>query len=224
MSKILEMRQKRADLWDKAKAFLDEHEGENGLMSAEESADGRVVFDPYAPGKVPGWKLPELEAELVLCSHGHTDHSWAEGVTLSGRPFTGSVTQIPSFHADRGGALRGENTISVVEAEDLRIAHMGDIGCMLTAEQLSALGRVDLMMIPVGGHYTVDARGAREIVQAVKPGIVIPMHFRGRGFGFPVIGKVEPFLKFAGNVKEIEGMSYTVDLADAPATIVFSAR
>ena len=191
---------------------------------ALESADGRVVFDPYAPGKVPGWKLPELEAELVLCSHGHTDHSWAEGVTLSGRPFTGSVTQIPSFHDDRGGALRGENTISVVEAEDLRIAHMGDIGCMLTAEQLSALGRVDLMMIPVGGHYTVDARGAREIVQAVKPGIVIPMHFRGRGFGFPVIGKVEPFLKFAGNVKEIEGMSYTVDLADAPATIVFSAR
>ena len=134
------------------------------------------------------------------------------------------MTQIPSFHDDRGGALRGENTISVVEAEDLRIAHMGDIGCMLTAEQLSALGRVDLMMIPVGGHYTVDARGAREIVQAVKPGIVIPMHFRGRGFGFPVIGKVEPFLKFAGNVKEIEGMSYTVDLADAPATIVFSAR
>ncbi len=191
---------------------------------ALESADGRVVFDPYAPGKVPGWKLPELEAELVLCSHGHTDHSWAEGVTLSGRPFTGSVTQIPSFHDDRGGALRGENTISVVEAEDLRIAHMGDIGCMLTAEQLSALGRVDLMMIPVGGHYTVDAREAWEIVQAVKPGIVIPMHFRGRGFGFPVIGKVEPFLKFAGNVKEIEGMSYTVDLADAPATIVFSAR
>ena len=191
---------------------------------ALESADGRVVFDPYAPGKVPGWKLPELEAELVLCSHGHTDHSWAEGVMLSGRPFTGSVTQIPSFHDDRGGALRGENTISVVEAEDLRIAHMGDIGCMLTAEQLSALGRVDLMMIPVGGHYTVDAREAWEIVQAVKPGIVIPMHFRGRGFGFPVIGKVEPFLKFAGNVKEIEGMSYTVDLADAPATIVFSAR
>ena len=191
---------------------------------ALESADGRVVFDPYAPGKVPGWKLPELEAELVLCSHGHTDHSWAEGVTLSGRPFTGSVTQIPSFHDDRGGALRGENTISVVEAEDLRIAHMGDIGCMLLAEQIAVLGRVDLMMIPVGGHYTVDAREAWEIVQAVKPGIVIPMHFRGRGFGFPVIGKVEPFLKFAGNVKEIEGMSYTVDLADAPATIVFSAR
>lgn len=188
------------------------------------SADGRVVFDPYAPGKVPGWKLPELEAELVLCSHGHTDHSWAEGVTLSGRPFTGSVTQIPSFHDDRGGALRGENTISVVEAEDLRIAHMGDIGCMLSAEEIAALGRVDLMMIPVGGHYTVDAREAWEIVQAVKPGIVIPMHFRGRGFGFPVIGKVEPFLKFAGNVKEIEGMSYTVDLADAPATIVFSTR
>lgn len=186
-----------------------------------ESESGSVVFDPYAPGKVPGWKLPELEAELVLCSHGHTDHSWAEGVKLSGRAFTGTVTAIPSFHDDRGGALRGENTITVVEAEGLRAAHMGDIGCMLDEEQLAALGRVDVMMIPVGGHYTVDAHGAWEIVKAVEPGIVIPMHFRGRGFGFPVIGKVEPFLRLAENVKKVPGMSYKVDLADAPATIAF---
>lgn len=186
-----------------------------------ESGNGRVVFDPYAPGKVPGWKLPELEAELVLCSHGHTDHNWAEGVKLSGKPFTGTVAKIPSFHDDRGGALRGDNTISVVEADGIRVAHLGDIGCRLTEDQLTSLGKIDVMLIPVGGHYTVDAAEAWEIVKAVKPGIVIPMHFRGRGFGFPVIGTVEPFLKLAGNVKEIRGMSYTVDLADAPATIVF---
>lgn len=186
-----------------------------------ESGCGSVVFDPYAPGKVPGWKLPELEAERVLCSHGHTDHSWAEGVKLSGKPFTGEVTKIPSFHDDRAGALRGENTITLVEADGLRAVHMGDIGCMLTAEQLDALGRVDVLMIPVGGHYTVDAAEAWEIVKAIAPGVVIPMHFRGRGFGFPVIGPVEPFLKLAGNVKEIRGMSYTFDPADAPATVVF---
>ena len=186
-----------------------------------ESECGSVVFDPYAPGKVPGWKLPELTAELVVCSHGHTDHNWTEGVTLSGRPFTGELTQIPSFHDDRRGALRGENTITLVEAEGLRAVHMGDIGCMLTPEQIAALGRVDVLMIPVGGHYTVDAREAWEIVQALRPSIVIPMHYRGKGFGFPVIGKVEPFLKLAGNVKEAAGMSYTVDLADAPATVVF---
>ncbi len=186
-----------------------------------ESGCGRVVFDPYAPGKVPGWKLPELEAELVLCSHGHRDHDYAEGVKLSGRPFGGTVTRLPSFHDDRGGALRGENTIILVETEGVRVAHMGDIGCQLTAEQIAALGRVDVMLIPVGGHYTVDAAEAWEIVQAVDPAVVIPMHYRGRGFGFPVIGKVEPFLKLAGNVKEIAGMSWEVDLSIAPATLVF---
>ena len=186
-----------------------------------ESADGSVVFDPYAPGKVPGWKLPALTADEVLCSHGHTDHNFAEAVTPTGRPFTGAVTKIPSFHDDRGGALRGENTITLVETEGVRVVHMGDIGCCLTAEQIAALGRVDVLLIPVGGHYTVDAAEAWEITKELGPGVVIPMHYRGRGFGFPVIGKVDPFLKLAGNVKEIAGMSWEVDLSIAPATVVF---
>ena len=171
-----------------------------------ESSCGSVVFDPYAPGKVPGW---------------HADHNWAEGVKLTGRAFSGRLTQIPSFHDDRRGALRGDNLITLVEAEDLRVVHMGDIGCALTAEQIAALGRVDVLMIPVGGHYTVDAAQAWEITKALDPSIVIPMHYRGRGFGYDVIGTVEPFLKLAGNVKELAGMSYAVDLADAPATILF---
>ena len=186
-----------------------------------ESDCGSIVFDPYAPGKVPGWTLPALRADKVVCSHGHTDHNWAEGVTLTGQPFAGEILQIPSFHDDKQGALRGENTITLVEAEGLRVVHMGDIGCALTSGQIAALGRVDVLLIPVGGHYTVDGREAWEITKALAPSIVIPMHYRGKGFGFPVIGKVDPFLKLAGNVKEIAGMSYTVDLADAPATVVF---
>lgn len=186
-----------------------------------ESADGVVVFDPYAPGKVPGWRMPALTADEVLCSHGHSDHNWTEGVTPTGRAYTGAITKIASFHDDRGGALRGENTITLVETEGVRVVHMGDIGCALTPEQIAALGRVDVLLIPVGGHYTVDAAGAWEIAQALDPSIVIPMHYRGRGFGFPVIGKVEPFLKLAGNAKEIAGMSWEVDLSIAPATIMF---
>ena len=186
-----------------------------------ESSCGSVVFDPYAPGKVPGWKLPALTADKVVCSHGHADHNWAKGVKPTGKAFTGRLTQIPSFHDDRRGALRGENLITLVEAEGLRVVHMGDIGCALTAEQIDALGRVDVLMIPVGGHYTVDAAQAREIAKALGAAIVIPMHYRGRGFGYDVIGTVEPFLKLAGNVKELAGMSYAVDLADAPATILF---
>lgn len=186
-----------------------------------ESLCGSIVFDPYAPGKVPGWELPALRADKVVCSHGHDDHSWAEGVALTGEPFTGRITQIPSFHDDKRGLLRGKNTITLVEAEDLRVVHMGDIGCALNAGQLAALGRVDVLMIPVGGHYTVDAAQAWEIAKALGAAIVIPMHYRGKGFGYGVISTVEPFLKLAGNVKRIPGMSYTVDMADAPATIVF---
>jgi L-ascorbate metabolism protein UlaG (beta-lactamase superfamily) len=186
-----------------------------------ESGEGSIVFDPYAPGSVPGWELPKLRADAVICSHGHRDHGWREGVTLSGGRFAGKIEQLASFHDDRRGALRGENTITLVEADGLRAVHMGDIGCPLTTEQIASLGRVDVLMIPVGGHYTVDAAQAREITKALDPAIVSPMHYRGRGFGYDVIGTVEPFLKLAGNVKEIAGMSYAVDLADAPATILF---
>ena len=186
-----------------------------------ESLCGSVLFDPFAPGKVPGWEIPALQADKVVCSHGHSDHNWAEGVALTGRPFTGRILQIPSFHDDKRGMLRGKNTITLVEAEELRVVHMGDIGCLLSAEQIEALGRVDVLMRPVGGHYPVDAAQAWEIVRSLRPAIVIPMHYSGRGFGYKVISSVEPFLKLAGNVKEVAGMSYTVDLADAPATIVF---
>ena len=92
-----------------------------------ESSCGSVVFDPYAPGKVPGWKLPALTADKVVCSHGHADHNWAEGVKPTGKAFAGRLTQIPSFHDDRRGALRGENLITLVEAEGLRVVHMGDM-------------------------------------------------------------------------------------------------
>lgn len=186
-----------------------------------ESLCGSIVFDPYAPGKVPGWELPALTADMVVCSHGHADHNWAEGVSLTGKDFSGEILQIPSFHDDRRGALRGGNLITLVEAEGLRIVHMGDIGCELTEEQVEALGRVDVLMIPVGGHYTINATQAWEMAKKLKALIVIPMHYRGKGFGYDVISSVEPFLKLAGNIREIGGMCYTVDLADAPATIMF---
>lgn len=187
-----------------------------------ESTCGSIVFDPYSPGSVPGWELPPLTADRVICSHGHGDHGWAEGVTLSGGSFTGKTLFLPSFHDELGGALRGENTITLVEAEGLRLVHMGDIGCALSAEQIAALGRVDVLLIPVGGHFTVDADGAWEIACALKAAIVVPMHYRGAGFGYGVIGTLEPFLEKADKVVRLPGSSWEVDLAAAPATVVFS--
>lgn len=187
-----------------------------------ESADGSVVFDPYAPGSVPGWELPALSADLVICSHGHRDHGWAQGVALTGGSFSGKLTQIPSFHDDKGGALRGSNTITLVESEGLRVVHMGDIGCALTAEQIAALGRVDVLLLPVGGHYTVDADGAWEIARALKAAVVVPMHYRSATFGYDVIGTLDPFLEKAEKVVRLQGSSWEVDLKETGATVVFS--
>ena len=159
-----------------------------------ETADGSVVFDPYQPGDVPGLTLPPLSADAVICSHGHSDHNAAEAVTLSGKAPTYALTQIPCFHDEEGGKLRGTNLISIIESEGLRVVHMGDIGHPLSEEQFKALGQVDVMMIPVGGFFTVTGTQAAEIVKKSGAKAVIPMHFRGADFGYEVIGPVDEFL------------------------------
>ena len=169
-----------------------------------ESADGSLVFDPYAPGSVPGLRLPKLKADAVHCSHEHRDHGYARGVKLTGKPASFTLTEIPCWHDEQGGALRGPNRIAVVEAEGLRIAHLGDLGHLLSEEQLAALGKIDLLMIPVGGHYTIDAATARRQAAAIGARLVLPMHYRGPGFGYDVIGPVEDFLAPEDRVLRLE--------------------
>ena len=101
-----------------------------------ESEDGRAVFDPYEPGSVPGLTLPDLAADMVLCSHGHHDHCHAVGVRQSRMRPGFTVETVHSFHDLEGGALRGENTIHIVTVEGKRIVHMGDIGHPLSAAQV----------------------------------------------------------------------------------------
>ena len=100
-----------------------------------ESEDGRLVLDPYAPAYVPGLRLPALQAELCLCSHDHSDHNHSQSVRLTGQPCTMNITRIPCFHDEKGGSLRGQNFLTVVETEGLRIAHAGDLGKKLEAIQ-----------------------------------------------------------------------------------------
>ena len=159
-----------------------------------ETAEGSAVLDPYAPGSVPGLKLPPLTADLALCSHGHRDHGYAQGVTLTGRVPAMKVRTLETWHDEKGGALRGPNTVHILEAEGLRLAHLGDLGHMLSPEQLAALGPVDILLIPVGGHYTIGPDMAAELAEAVGAGITVPMHYRGPGFGYEVIGPVEDFI------------------------------
>ena len=161
-----------------------------------------IVFDPYQDGSVPGYAPVREEADLVLCSHEHGDHN-ARGCVKKKKggenPFT--VIPIPTFHDDRNGAMRGTNTIQLLESDTMRIAHMGDLGCGLTGEQKEMLSGLDVILVPVGGYYTIDAAQAAELVEELAPKIVVPMHYRGDTFGFDVLGTVDDFIQRRGDVR-----------------------
>jgi len=183
-----------------------------------DTAEGRVVFDPYEPGSVPGLTLPALAAETVLCSHGHHDHCYAEGVRQSRRLPGFTVETVDSFHDPEGGRLRGENCIHIVTAEGLRVAHLGDLGHPLSAEQVREIGRVDVLLVPVGGYYTIDAATAKGVRDALRPRVTVPMHYRGSGFGYDEIGEVSAFTDLFDRVTVLD--TNVLDLSAAPEGVV----
>lgn len=166
-----------------------------------ESQGYQIVLDPYQEGRVPGYKPIRERADQVLCSHGHGDHCAVECVTLrSGTHSPFSVETIDTWHDGEQGALRGANTIHILNDGQCRIAHLGDLGCALTLEQERKLSELDALLIPVGGHYTIDAAQARRIVDQLAPRVVIPMHYRGTGFGYDVIGTLDQFAGLCGDI------------------------
>ena len=157
-------------------------------------ADGyRIVTDPYTG--VPGYPPLSVSAHAVFCSHGHFDHNAVDRVTpLPHRDSPFTVREIASFHDDQSGTLRGGNTIRVFTADGISVAHLGDLGHLLSAEQLAAIGPVDAALVPVGGVYTLDAAGAKSVCNTLKPRCVLPMHYRHAPYGLAEVGGVEPFL------------------------------
>ncbi len=151
--------------------------------SRDHSAD--IVIDPY--DEKIGLKLPNLSADIILVTHDHHDHNNIKGV--KGDPFVIQgpgeyevkgifIKGISSFHDDKEGKERGQNTIYVIEAEDMKFCHLGDLGQkQLSDEQLEKIDGIDVLMIPVGGKYTIDSSEAQKIIAEIEPKIVIPMHY-----------------------------------------------
>jgi L-ascorbate metabolism protein UlaG (beta-lactamase superfamily) len=146
----------------------------------------KVAIDPY--DEKIGLKPPLLEADVLLITHSHYDHNNAKAI--KGKPFLISdpgeyeikgifIQGISSFHDDVGGKERGQNTIYTLESEGIKICHLGDFGQKeLTDEQLEKIGNVDILMIPVGGVYTISAKEATKVISQIEPKIVIPMHYQ----------------------------------------------
>lgn len=176
-----------------------------------------AVFDPYQDGSVPGLApLRGVTADAVFCSHGHGDHNAKELVTLSGRAFPLKVETFHSYHDDKRGILRGKNTIHMLHGEGLRAVHLGDLGHMPDKKTLAALQGADVLMLPVGGHFTIDAAQAKAVADAIGPRVVIPMHYRKDAMGYDVIGPVDAFTSLCDDVRFYETDTFELD-ADTPA-------
>lgn len=163
-----------------------------------------MIIDPYQAGSVPGYAPLKEKANQVLSTHKHGDHFGLNevklAVTRADTPFM--VSFIETFHDDKKGALRGFNNVIIVDVDGLRLVHMGDIGCDLEDEDLEKIKGCDVLMIPVGGYYTIDAKQAKEYVDKIAPKITIPMHYRGKGFGYDEIGTVDKFTKLFDEVEQ----------------------
>ena len=158
------------------------------------SDSGSLVFDPYEGGYLPGLTMPHLTADAVISSHRHGDHYAPDMVSLTGNEPDMTLTQIPCFHDEAMGKKRGDNLITVAELEGRRICHMGDIGHMLSDGQFALLENIDVLLIPVGGFYTVGAETAKAICEKIKPRTVVPMHYKGEGKGLQNVAPVGDFL------------------------------
>lgn len=168
-----------------------------------------VVTDPYESSMV-GLKFPKITADIVTISHAHKDHSQSDSVKETKMVISEpgeyevmgvSIIGFKTFHDDKKGEERGGNTIYLYEIDDLRLAHLGDLGHKLPEDIIEDLGTLDILMLPVGGVYTIDAKVASEIVRSIEPAVVIPMHYKQTGMNMETFGKiseVEDFLKEVG--------------------------
>jgi len=193
---------------------------------------GVVVTDPFSSEMV-GLKFPRVEADIVTVSHQHKDHNQASAV--DGEPM---VISLPgeyeikgisffgyaSFHDESQGAERGENTIFVIEAEGLRVCHLGDLGATPAAKVMEEIIGVDVLMVPVGGKYTIDAKEAIELVNQIEPSYVLPMHYKT--VAMTDLADLESFLSEMGAEKaeKLDKLTVTKDKLPEETKVVVLER
>ncbi|MCI5848086.1 MAG: MBL fold metallo-hydrolase [Clostridiales bacterium] len=193
-----------------------------------------IALDPY--GDFYGYPKRSVQADVCLISHHHHDHdgvsSLRPGAKIIDQPGLHrladgvTVTGISTWHDDRQGALRGPNIFYIVEAEGLRIGHAGDLGCMPDESALSQIGGLDVLMLPVGGCYTIDAAQARQIANRLSPRVVIPMHYQTSCDPEMPIAPVTVFLSLMGAQNEQAPLLRVTaaDIGQRPPVVTLAVR
>ncbi len=168
------------------------------------SKTGSVVLDPF-DAKVLGKAFPKVDADVVTLSHHHDDHNAYSQV--GGDPLVIDlpgeyersgirITGFESYHDKTKGEERGRNVMYKIESENVSVLHCGDLGHTLSAETIELIDGVDVLLIPVGGFYTIDAEEARQVIEKLEPSIVIPMHYRNDAFSSDIMEKLAPLEDF----------------------------
>jgi L-ascorbate metabolism protein UlaG (beta-lactamase superfamily) len=197
------------------------------------TAGTKVAFDPHA---ISEYGAPPLSPDIVVMSHNHDDHNRKEilangdskdlkafhGITQKGKAGEWAkidekvkdvrVRNVPTYHDAEEGAKRGKNSIFIIEADGLKICHLGDLGHELNEEQVAAIGAVDVLMVPVGGIYTINGETAKKVVAQLKPRLfVIPMHY-----GTRVYTDILPPDEFLEGQKNVRNLGEATNLLEIP--------
>ncbi len=189
----------------------------------------KVITDPYKPGCFGGgikYNPITEEADIVTISHEHDDHN---ETNIKGNPsyVRGAgkkdvkgvtITGVDVYHDESSGKERGSNTIFNMLIDDLNVVHLGDLGHGLPSSEAGKIGKVDVLLVPVGGYFTIDAEVAETVINTLQPKVVIPMHFKTDKCGFP-IAPVDEFIKNK-EVKRVDGeVEIKKDTLPASSTI-----
>ena len=174
------------------------------------SSDGvRILTDPF--DSTVGYKVPEVEADIVTTSHDHFDHNYVEAVkgqyihinSAGQQNVKGiEIAGLDTFHDEAGGSKRGNNVVFTYLVDGIKLCHLGDLGHILTDQQIKQLGEVDILLLPVGGTYTIDHMQAAKLAGIINPKLVIPMHYKTPVMGFDIDG-VDKFLAHFSSVQSL---------------------
>lgn len=181
-----------------------------------------IVTDPF--DKSVGLKVPRFEADIVTISHDHGDHNNIS--VIKGDPFVINgageyerkgvfIEGVEAYHDEKGGSERGKNIMYRIDIEEMSVSHLGDLGHSLDSKQLEKLEGTDILLIPVGGVYTIDAKKAVDVVSQIEPRIVIPMHYKIPGLILKLDG-VDKFIKELG-IKPTNEEKLKISKKDLPA-------
>jgi len=171
----------------------------------------RIITDPYSTVGGINYSPVNEAADIVTVSHNHRDHNNIAAVRGKPEVITGSGTKtakgiqfkgIASHHDESKGKERGANTIFCFTVDGIRLCHLGDLGHELSREEIAQIGNVDILLIPIGGFFTIDAGVATKVGDDLKPKVILPMHYKTPKCDFPITG-VEDFLAGRKNVKKL---------------------